>query len=181
MICIVRKSRFSRIPARSGQSRTSCRQDELSPTIAMRRYPRNGTPERRIHFEDTGTVLVSCKSATVTLSEDSHLQFAGVHAARGRRGRSQKAADPLGSERVPPRPFVLLRNPVFSIRRARQRAAIQHGPTVTTSYGGRVSSKARRSTRGTRYNVSDTSDLREALRKTYAYRDERAKKVVAIG
>ncbi len=32
-----------------------------------------------------------------------------------------------------------------------------------------------------RYNVSDTSDLREALRKTYAYRDERAKKVVAIG
>ena len=35
--------------------------------VAMARYPRNGTPKRPIHFEDTGTVLVSCKSATVTL------------------------------------------------------------------------------------------------------------------
>ncbi len=32
-----------------------------------------------------------------------------------------------------------------------------------------------------RYNVSDTTDLREALAKTYAYRDDREKKVVAIG
>jgi hypothetical protein len=33
--------------------------------VAMRRYPRNGTPKRPIHFEHTGTVLVSCKRATV--------------------------------------------------------------------------------------------------------------------
>src|ERR1039457_6027072 len=33
--------------------------------VAMRRYPRNGTPKRPIHFEYTRTVLVFCKSATV--------------------------------------------------------------------------------------------------------------------
>lgn len=32
-----------------------------------------------------------------------------------------------------------------------------------------------------RYNVSDTDDLREALRKTYGYREERRKKILAMG